>query len=94
MQPAKMFPPGFVDPICEMSPLVDRESKVDVEGSRVAVFEELSRKVKPENEPAMPTLPMRSKSTRGGVANATWRRRSRERDARENVEKNGDGELV
>lgn len=88
-----MFPPEFVEPTRESSPSEPRERRVDVETSSELVSVVLSRKVKPANEPAIPTVPIRSKSTRGGVARTTLRKRKREKEIRDREEKNEAGEL-
>lgn len=88
-----MFPPAFVEPTRDSSPSEPRERSVDVEASSVPVSVVLSRKLKPAKEPAIPTVPMRSKSTKGGLARTTLRSRKREKETRERDEKNEAGEL-
>ena len=56
-------------------PSLFRERSDEVEGSNWR--EEFANKSRPANAPARPTLPMRSKSTRGVLARAAWTKRGR-----------------
>lgn len=76
-QPAEMIPPELVDAMRVNEPSTERESKVEVEGSKEALAEELLKKSRPAKAPTRPTEPMRSKSTRGDCARATSRRARR-----------------
>lgn len=69
VQPAKILPPELVDAIRVREPSFARERRVDVAGSNE--IDELKTS-KPANAPARPTLPMRSKSTWGKAARASW----------------------
>ena len=80
-QPAEIIPPELVDAIRVNEPSAERESKVEVEGSKETLAVELLKKSRPAKAPTRPTAPMRSKSTRGRVAKATWEKRVRERIA-------------
>ena len=71
-----MLPPEEVDARVVREPSELREMRVAVEGSN-EIEEELSKRPRPANAPAKPTLPIRSKSTRGRLANATLERSRR-----------------
>lgn len=73
----EMTPPALVEAIRVNEPWAERENNVEVEGSKEALTEELLKKSRPANAPARPTVPMRSKSTRGLSARATLRRARR-----------------
>lgn len=75
-----MLPPGFVDPSRVREPSASRERRVEVVGSKEREVEELAKMSRPAKAPARPTLPIRSKSIRGGLAMATVGRRSATRD--------------
>jgi hypothetical protein len=67
-----MDPPELVDARRVREPSDEREKRVEVVASKVT--EVLEKRSRPANDPARPTLPMRSKSTSGIAARATWRR--------------------
>jgi len=67
-------PPALVEAIRVNEPWAERENNVEVEASKEALTEELLKKSRPAKAPARPTVPMRSKSTRGISARATLRR--------------------
>lgn len=71
-QPARIAPPELVEAREVREPSEERERRVAVEGSNEVGGEEFESKSRPANAPARPTLPMRSKSTRGELAIATW----------------------
>jgi hypothetical protein len=73
-QPAETTPPELVEAIRVNEPSAERESKVEVEGSKEKLAEELLKKSRPAKAPTRPTVPMRSKSRRGDCARATLRR--------------------
>src|SRR6266849_6464935 len=58
-------------------PSGERDSKVEVEGSKETLADELLKKSRPAKIPTRPTVPMRSKSTRGVSAQKTTLRRAR-----------------
>lgn len=67
-----MLPPPLVDATFDREPSEDDRARRDaVEGSKVTEEEFVTRS-RPANAPARPTLPMRSKSTRGELASAAW----------------------
>ncbi len=66
----------LVDPRRVKSPFVVRENNVEVDGSNVIVEVELSKRSSPANEPARPTFPILSKSTRGRLAAARLEKKS------------------
>lgn len=67
-----MLPPALVDATFDREPSSeDRVSRDAVEGSKVTEEEFVTRS-RPANAPARPTLPIRSKSTRGVLARAAW----------------------
>ena len=70
-------PPVLVEATRVNEPSAERENSVEVEGSKEALTEELLKKSRPAKAPARPTVPMRSKSTRGKSARATLRRARR-----------------
>lgn len=76
-QPAETIPPALVEPMRVNEPPGERDSKVEVVGSKEALAEELLKKSKPAKVPTRPTVPMRSKSTRGRSAQTTLLRRAR-----------------
>jgi hypothetical protein len=67
-QPAETRPPASVEAMRVNEPSAERESKVEVEGSNETLADELLKKSRPAKVPTRPTVPMRSKSTRGGVS--------------------------
>ena len=67
-----MDPPEFVDARRVREPSDDREKRVEVVASKAT--ELLEKRSRPANDPARPTLPMRSKSTSGVAARTTWKR--------------------
>lgn len=67
------MPPALVEAMRVKEPSAERENRVEVEGSKEALTEELLKKSRPAKAPARPTVPMRSKSTRGKSARATLR---------------------
>ena len=69
-QPANTRPPELVDVIGDKEPSTVRERRVEVDGSNEN--DELSKRSKPANEPARPTIPIRSKSIFGNAAETTW----------------------
>lgn len=72
-----MLPPVFVEPRNVSAPSLLRVRSDEVEGSKET--EVLAKRSKPANEPASPTVPMRSKSTRGRLAIARAGKRNRRR---------------
>lgn len=74
-----MRPPEFVDARREREPLDERESNVEVDGSKVTAVVEFWKRSRPANAPANPTFPMRSKSTRGRFAQTPLMMRESER---------------
>ena len=78
-----MDPPASVDARRVSAPSAARDRRVLVVGSKATVaFENTSR---PAKAPARPTVPMRSKSTRGRAARTALRENSRA-GIRENIE--------
>src|SRR5258708_35561608 len=75
-QPAETMPPAFVEAMRVNEPSGERDSKVEVEGSKEALAEEPFKKWRPAKVPTRPTVPMRSKSTRGVSAQKTTLRRA------------------
>ncbi len=71
------MPPAFVEAMRVNEPSGERDSKVEVEGSKEALAEEPFKKSRPAKVPTRPTVPMRSKSTRGVSAQKTTLRRAR-----------------
>jgi len=74
-----MIPPELVEAIRVNAPLAERDNKVEVEGSKETAAEELLKRSRPAKAPTRPTVPMRSKSTRGESARATLRKARRAR---------------
>ena len=72
----RIDPPELVEARAEREPSEARERRVAVEGSNEVGGELLAKTSRPANAPAMPTLPMRLKSTRGTFANAAFGRTS------------------
>ena len=69
----EIAPPVLVEAMRVNEPSAERENNVEVAGSKEALTEELLKKSRPAKAPARPTVPMRSKSTRGKSARATLR---------------------
>lgn len=77
-QPAETRPPASVEAMRVNEPSAERESTVEVEGSKETLADELLKKSRPAKVPTRATVPMRSKSTRGCVsAQKTTLRRAR-----------------
>jgi hypothetical protein len=76
-QPAETTPPALVEARRVNEPSAERDSKVEVEGSKETLADELLTKSRPAKVPTRPTVPMRSKSTRGVSAQKTTLRRAR-----------------
>ena len=76
-QPAETTPPASVEAMRDNEPSAERDSNVEVEGSKEALADELLKKSRPAKVPTRPTVPMRSKSTRGVSAQKTTLRSAR-----------------
>jgi hypothetical protein len=76
-QPAETRSPALVEAMRVNEPSAARDSKVEVEGSKETLADELLTKSRPAKVPTRPTVAMRSKSTRGVSAQKTTLRRAR-----------------
>ena len=76
-QPAETAPPALVEAMRVNEPSAERDSSVEVVGSKETLAEELLKKSRPAKAPTRPTVPMRSKSTRGKSAQTAALRRAR-----------------
>jgi len=73
-QPAETIPPALVEAMRVNEPSGERDSKVEVEGLKETLAEELLKKSRPAKVPTRPTVLMRSKSTRGKLTQTTLMR--------------------
>lgn len=80
--PARMVPPELVDARRDKAPSGERERRVEVDGSNVTAAEAFWNRSRPANAPASPTLPIRSKSTRGRAPRTTLIEKKRGRRTR------------